>query len=365
MRAVLISGWLCLLWAAVARADDQAVCQVHVILFVPADVKPPSNPQVRIDQIVTYAEAFFKRELKRWGHDHAVSPFHRTKEGKVEVMMVRGKQKLSEYKPVEVRVEVMDTLRRQKKIEGPKQVWWIMVYPGPPPAKFAGFLGGFGPQIGGWAVCNLDTSPGKIEVTTLLGADFLEKIALKGMLHELGHAFGLPHVGPLRRDDAGNTLMGPTHANYRRVMPRPEDRVYLSEAEAAMLARHPAFRGGPDDRGPLPRVETEGLRYVVDATKKSMTIRGTVRGSKRASYALVADESEARPGEYWTKTYVGKVGADGAFEVVLSEPYESRGTLRLWFVFEDGAMTGDGKSRGRESGVPKAYTFSNGQWSFQ
>jgi hypothetical protein len=194
-RATLAFGCL-LLSAVAASANEEASCQVHVILFIPADVKPPANSQPRIDQVLTYAESFFKRELARWGHDRAVMPFRRSADGRAEVTTIRGKQKLSEYKPVEVRAEVMDTLRRQKKIGDAKQVWWILVYPGPPPAKFPGFLGGFGPQIGGWAVCNLDASPGRIDPQEPLGADFLEKVMLKGMLHELGHGFGLPHVGP-------------------------------------------------------------------------------------------------------------------------------------------------------------------------
>ena len=46
------------------------------------------------------------------------------------------------------------------------------------------------------------------------------------------------------RDNAGNTLMGPTHFNYRRVMGHGTEHVYLCEAEAAMLSTNPAFRAG-------------------------------------------------------------------------------------------------------------------------
>jgi hypothetical protein len=63
---------------------------------------------------------------------------------------------------------------------------------------------------------------------------------------------------------------------------------------------------------------------------------------QRAVDAEVADESDARPGEYWTKTYVGKVTPDGEFEVVVSEPSESNGKFKTWFAFENGAQTGDG-----------------------
>ena len=42
------------------------------------------------------------------------------------------------------------------------------------------YLGGFGWEIGGWSVCNLDTSPGHIDPTAPLGAEFPKKLFLKG-----------------------------------------------------------------------------------------------------------------------------------------------------------------------------------------
>lgn len=349
-----------------ARAAEAAPCQVHVVLFVPADVRPPTGHRERVDQIVGYTESFLRRELARWGHEKAVMPFRRSADGHVELTTVRGKQASSRYKPVAVRMEVMDALRREGRLDGGRQVWWILVYPGAPPARFDSFLGGFGEQIGGWAVCNLDTTPGRIDPAAPLGSEFLEGLALKGMIHELGHGFGLPHVGPLRRDEAGNTLMGPTHAHFRRVVKNGEARVYLSEAEAALLSRHPALRGVPDDRGKLPRVEVRGMKHATRPGKGAgaITVSGRIESPARAVYALVADESDARPGEYWTKTYVGEVLRDGSFEVIVSEPSEANGTLKTWFAFEDGSQTGDGKAAGRDGGIAKAYVWSGRQWRF-
>ena len=335
-----------------------------MILFVPRDVTPPTRYQPRVDQIVAYAEAFFERELKRWGHENVVMPFRRTADGSVEVATFRGKQNTNQYKPVTIRAEVMDALRGAGRIGDQQQIWWILVYAGDPPKRFDGFLGGFGEEIGGWAVANFDTSPGRIDPKDPLGSDPLEKMALKGMLHELGHGFRLPHVGPLNADRAGNTLMGPTHYNFRRVAGPGEERVYLSEAEAAMFATHPAFRGLPDERSPLPKVQAADLQYAVAAGKQALTVSGSVKSDRRALYALVADESDARPGEYWTKTYVGKVAPDGTFEVTVSEPAASNGVLKTWFLFEEGAHTGDGKARSRASAIAKPYVYRQRQWSF-
>jgi hypothetical protein len=369
MKRAIPSVWTCLclclgFGSEAAVAADTPCCQVHVILFVPADVQPPTGYQSRIDQIAAYAEAFFARELKRWKHDKVALPFCRSADGHVEVTSVRGKQKTADYKPVAVRMEVMNELRQQGKIAADRQVWWILVYAGEPPAKFAGYLGGFGPEIGGWAVCNFDTTPGAIDPQAQLGAEFLEKLTLKGMIHELGHAFQLPHIGPLKRDAAGNTLMGPTHYNFRRVVGADEDRVYLCEAEAAMFANHPAFRGTVHTVGRLPTVEVLNAKYIGNAATNRIVVSGRVRASQRPVYALVADEADNRPGEYWTKTYVGKVAPDGAYEVIVSEPSESNGTLRTWFTFENGDQTGNGQDRGRDSGLSQPYTYRGRQWTF-
>jgi hypothetical protein len=239
------------------------------------------------------------------------------------------------------------------------------VWAGEPPARFEGFLGGVGEDIGGWATTNLDTSPGRIDPKAPLGGEFAAKLMLKGMLHELGHGLGLPHIGPRDGDDAGNTLMGPTHINFRRVRGAGEQRVYLSEAAAAILSRHPAFRGVPDTRGALPKLEVADMRFSANTRRDELLVRGRVVSPERAVYAMVADESESRPGEYWTKTYVGEVEEDGSFVVKVTEPAQASGALRIWFVFEDGDHTGDGKRRSRPSGVEKKYRWDGRTWRFE
>jgi hypothetical protein len=349
-----------------APPEVDSPCQVHVILFVPAGVEPaPAACQKRIDEIVDYAERFLGRGLRRWGHEGAILPFRRTAQGHVEVEMMRGKEPTASYKPVPLRAEVMNALRAQGRITRARQIWWIFVYAGEPPERFDGFLGGYGEDIGGWAVCNLDTTRGRINPTAPLSGDFLAELMLKGMLHELGHGFGLPHVGPLDADDAVNTLMGPTERNWRRVRD-PEKRVYLSEAEAAILSQRPAFRGAADLRGPLPKPEVQDLTYSVDRRRKTIVVRGRVRSTRRVVYALVGDESADRPWpeDYWVKTYVGAVAEDGSFEVMVTEPAAAAGVLKTWFVFEGGDHTGDGKKRGRDGAIAQPYTYEGGRWIF-
>ena len=107
------------------------------------------------------------------------------------------------------------------------------------------------------------------------------------------------------------------------------------------------------------------MKYVADRKTNTFIVSGRLSSNKNAVYALVGDESDARPGEYWTKTYAGKVSPNGDFEVLVSEPSESSGSLKVWFVFEGGTQTGDGRSRGRESGITKTYTYRQRQWTFR
>ena len=127
-----------------------------------------------------------------------------------------------------------------------------------------------------------------------MGSEFLAKLMLKGMLHELGHAFGMPHIGPLKVDDAGNTLMGPTHKHHRHVTGREEQRVYLSEAEAAMLSAHPAFRGVPYKRVRLPKVEVEDVTYKVVRRDKAIMVSGRVSSTMRPIFMTTVRSASRR-----------------------------------------------------------------------
>jgi len=357
-------GWLSglLTGGLPARGAEPDPCQVRVILFVPADVTPPAEYQQRVDDIVRYSEAFFTRELKRWGHEKAVMPFRRSEDGHVEVTLLRGKLAKAKYKTIPLRTEINDTLREQKKLDNGWQVWWILIYYGDPPAKFHDPCGGFGDLMGGWGMCNFSTAPGRIDPEADLAGDFPESIGLKWTLSVLGSGLRLRPMGPLRLDGE-NTLMGPTHYNYGRAVGKDE-RVTLCEAEAALLASHPAFQGKADFTGRTPKTEVRDLTCTVDREAKSIVVRGEARSAVRATYALVGDESGPSHKDRWTKTYVGQVGPDGRFEVVVSEPAESSGTLKVWFVLENGAQTGDGIFSGRPYGIARPYTYSRGEWTF-
>lgn len=353
---------LILVFAAAASVNAD-VCQVRVVLYIPSDLDVPKY-QERLDDTVAYAEEFFCQGLQHWGYKESISPF-RWDDGHAEVLLVRGTKTSRSCTDPSIRTEAIDIALRQYSIETDRQIWWVFIYRGDPPSRFANYRGGFEPSIGGWSVCNFDTRVGRFQPRDLLGNEFLSELTLKGMIHELGHAFQLPHIGPRVKDRSGNTLMGPTHANYRRIIPRREPRVYLSEAAAAMLVNHPAFRGEPDSRGRLPQVQVSDQNYEHDRTTSSFVVSGRVKATVEPVFAIVADESKARPGEYWTKHYVGSVTPEGHYRVQVNELPQSGGTLKIWFVFENGATTGDGRRRGKAGAVVQQYERVGQTYRFQ
>ncbi len=348
-----------------SAAAAQEPCQVRLILFLPSDVKEPAGYQERIDQIVAYSESFLTEGFTRWGHDNIVMPFRHTADGHAEVLKVRGKKDASQYSDASVRNEAIASAIEQNGLDVGRQIWWVMVYVGDPPKKFRVFRGAFDPKIGGWSVCNYNTLAGNIRPSAPLGEEFLATINLKAVIHELGHGFQLPHIGPRRTDNGGNSLMGPTHASFRKVASKRDNRVYLSEAAAALMSTHPAFRGVADARKQLPKVQLSEMKYAANSQDKTLSVSGRVKSGRKAVYAVVADESDARPGEYWTKTYVDKVDDDGRFDVTITEPSPTKGTLKIWFAFANGALTGNGKQSGKRGAVAKAYSFTNGRWNFR
>ena len=71
----ILAGMFVLFGSSALRANEDDAGKVNVVLFVPAGVKINAGYQQRIDEIVGYAEVFFRRELRRWGHVPAAMPF--------------------------------------------------------------------------------------------------------------------------------------------------------------------------------------------------------------------------------------------------------------------------------------------------
>ena len=283
----------------IADERPDPIPTLRVVLFTPSDVEPPAGVQHRLTQASDSAERFFVRWMTRWEYEPANKRiFQRDKAGAVEVLFVKGDRPLGSglYEKAGFQSEVIEKAATQYHIPRHRHVWWVFVYLGDPPRRFRDYRAEGNSRDGGWALVNYTNTPGEIRPGDELGGGFNDQFTLKGCVHELGHALGLPHIGPNPRRKLGNTLMGPQSDIYERQVGRNEDRVYLPEACAAMLWMHPLFSGTAKDRSNLPSVKLGDYRAVYDRRLGRIRLSGHLISDAKGHSVVVIDDMEQEAG---------------------------------------------------------------------
>jgi hypothetical protein len=158
--------------------------------------------------------------------------------------------------------------------------------------------------------------------------------------------------------------MGATIDNYRSAMHNQETRVCLAAASAAMLWRHPLFSGSARDRARMPTVRIEDFTVNYSTDTRSFTVSGRLRSDYGAHTVIIADDSPGKE-DYWRMAYLGKISADGIFQVSVDEPGTSTGYLRTLFCFDNGTATGDGERHGLAGAMITRYRCIKGVYEFE
>jgi hypothetical protein len=347
--------------------DDTKLPTLRVVFFTPRDVTPPQNVGTRLTQVARYTEDFYVRWMTHWGYEPARKQmFQWQPDGSVEVLFARGEKSADEYPDGSFRPQMTQKLIREHNIPQNGNIWWIFVYLGDPPARFKNFKGAGDSNSSGWAILNYDSSPGQIRLKTDLAEGFNHEFSLKGAMHELGHAFGLQHLGPRIHRDLGNSLMGPVNRIYWRHLGPNEKRGYMTEASAAMLWKHPLFSGTTTDRLAKPRsVKLEDYQSRFDREGERVEIRGRLVSDRPAHSVIVVDDMDEKPGEYWKRAYVDRINEDGTFHVVIDEPVPCHGTHRIIFCFDNGMVTGNGRQLAFRGAIEKPYRYTGRGYRFE
>ncbi len=341
---------------------DQLV--LRVVFFTPSDVDPPPDAKQRMNEIVDYTQAFFAKWMKHWGYEsEVVLPVARDEEGYPQILFVKGQHTAASgrYAKLGFQPEAKQAAAKRYRIPIEGQVWWIWSYKGPE----TGWGRGGGGLRGGTGVARFYTNPGAISVSAPLGGGLCRQIMLKGCIHEMGHALGLPHVGPRTGDRLGNTLMGPRNDVYTARTKIKEGRVYLSEACAAMLWKHPLFSGTTFARKVIPKVQLKDFNAQYDRTRKRIEVTGRLESDHPAHSVVVANHADDLPSIYWRKAFVGRIEEDGTFKVYVRELTPSGGVLKIAFCFNNGATKGAGDALGFDkTAIEKPYKFAAGNYVF-
>ena len=340
---------------------------IRIILFTASDKTPPAGAAHRLTQIADAAEHFLFAEMKRWKYPAAVSRvFRRNPDGTAEVTYVKGDRPSTDpfYDKAECDREAKDKAKRQLRIDGEGLICWTFVYVGDRPKRFSDWRGSGSSRDGGAAVVNYDTIPGEIRPDLGLEMGFNSQYYLKATIHELGHAFGLSHMGPDLSLNLGNSLMGANVNVYIERKHGNADQVYLTEASAAILWKHPVFSGTSKDRQRQPSVKLVDYRPAYSRASNRITLAGKLVSDMPAHSVIVIDDQSGD--EYWQGSHVARISADGTFRVSIDHPKRADGHFRILFCFNNGMVTGDGAGvvyddRGE---LKKGYHFRHGTYRF-
>ena len=125
------------------------------------------------------------------------------------------------------------------------------------------------------------------------------------------------------------------------------------------------FTGDAADRWTLPSVEVRDYKARYVQSRNEIVVTGRLVSNGTAHSVVLVDEAPPRQEDYLLKAYAARMGDDGKFEVRVREPSGAAGTFRLLFCFENGAVTGDGKSRNPKDAPAKRYTAAGRTYRFE
>ncbi len=311
--------------------------RLRFVYFVPSDRTPAVDYRARLTRVVEESASFFHRELQRLGFKPKPMQLDRAEDGLLRFIVVQGREPWQAYNTkewssakkvqdecrpvlqaagVELRSETIalfsaimeyDETRRRFRQRAPYRgsgdadhgFCWQIDAPPLDPAHFEART----PLID-------DGEFGRISL-----GDWNSKL-VSGVIHELGHALGLPHnmERPHEAAALGTSLMGSGNRTYGRERRGEGLGTFLTLADAMRLASHPFFTGSQKGLGPGSTSHGQFGRLTAESAEDGLVIRGRVE-STPPTYGIVAYTDAEGRGDYDALTTTTVPDADGNFRL--------------------------------------------------
>ena len=339
-RILKIAGIICLLLISATTLQAKSPYSLNVIYFLPKGDAPVEGFENRLNDLLLYTQEFYRKEMKRNGFGNKTFGLSKTPQGKVKIVVVRGKEDIPFYS-----YDNGGGWKAEKEIEA-----YFKEHPG---EKGSGHALVIMPSTSGD-----DMNPGGVPFYGIgkycfaldykyfdikyLGQDTPEGHLLTkwfgGMAHELGHGLNLPHNMQQVTEEKmyGTALMGAGNHTFGL---KP---TYLTKASCAILNNCEVF-AEHEKKYYDPKVEFDLNDLDISFTKDQIVVKGDFKSLvpvngvnvyiDHAPYGQVNNDYDA---ESWTVK-----SNKGNFMIAIprSELHDQKidgFQVRVKFLFENG-----------------------------
>lgn len=315
---------------------------VRVVYFIPTDRKPEPDYRARLDRVMSEVQRFYRSGMAENGYGKITFELDRDPKGALRIYEVRAKGPMRDYgrnASSKVRREVKAALAKDN-IDIDRETIIIfqllLEWRGDKAVEIGPYVGGGGPRSGtAWVFDDAKLDP-QLLTSRKPGGYYHRPCSvgqfnthyIGGVIHELGHAFGLPHDCEQANDRPrrGRSLMGGGNHTYGQERRGEGKGAFLSAASALPLWVHPLFTGKRTSGAPLTCQFAE-LNATHEGEKLVLT--GRFQDSPRA-LGIVARNDPVKPaGDYDAVGWVCKVGDKGDFRLEIGELNPGEYDLRL------------------------------------
>jgi hypothetical protein len=318
--------------------------------FIPKDWEAIPGYVERLNRVMTEVQSFYREGMQAAGYGPMTFDLERDREGKLIVLVVSAVHPMRAYgrdSSGEVRDEVKAALARKGLDVDTRTVVIFQVL-----LEWRdGRASEIGPYVGGgdylagtaWVYDDALLDPRRLN-SKEAGGFYGEQCSIGefnshyigGVAHELGHAFGLPHVaGP--RSNPKHSLMGDGNHTYGAELRGESSGTYLHPASAMLLARCRPFAGQlPAARG-RPASECTDLRASFHGGQ--LLLEGKLDSAPPVFGVVAYNDRMAIPADYDATGWISPVDDAGRFKLAIGDLEAGDYELRLQVCHTNGVTS--------------------------